>query len=60
MTIIVSVKGDSPETKNAARLLAQADGRKEAERMKRFRGVWYFQGMAFTTLRSALESAWPR
>lgn len=53
------VKGNNPKTKNAVRLLEQADGRKEAERMKRIRGVWYYNGEAYTTLKAALVAAWP-
>ena len=46
--------------KIAAYLGQQADGRKEAERMKRIRGVWYYNGNAYTTLTAALVAAWLR
>ena len=37
---------------------ASGRGRREAERMKRIRGVWYYNGKAYPTLRAALERVW--
>ena len=37
----------------------QHRGRRE-DKMKRINGVWWYKGKAYTTMRAALEAAWPK